>query len=159
MMTQRTLRFVLGLAMMVGVTVVSAGQARADASCSSLVTSMANQLNQHGGVYDFELTIHRTDTWLVEYSAGTLRSTGGAPWVVSGTANQLFSDRKAGNQRFNANAADTITPFISSTGQLYIFYNTWNFSTTWDLSCTGSTFTANVPGEGIVALTLRNWHL
>jgi hypothetical protein len=158
MMTNGLLRFVLGLTIVVGVAVAGPGRARADASCSSLVTSMANQLNQHGGAYDFELTIHRTDVWLVTYSAGTLHGTGSFDWPATGTANQLFSDRRSGNQRFNASAADTLTPWISATGQLFIFYNTWNFSTTWDLSCSGSTFTANVPNVGIVSLTLRNWH-
>lgn len=135
--------------------------ARADSSCTTLVANMANQLNSYGGVYDFELTIHRTDIWLVTYSKGTLHGTGigGAAWPATGSANQLFSDRKNGSQPFNINAADTITPWISSTGQLYIYYNGWNFSTTWDMSCSGSTFTRNVPGVGIVSLTLRNWHL
>jgi hypothetical protein len=119
---------------------------------------MANQLNQHGGVYDIELTMHRTDVAFVSYSKGTLHGTGSADWPATGSANQLFSDRKNGSQPFNINAADSITPWISSTGQLFIFYNTWNFSTTWDMTCSGSTFTQNVPGVGIVSLTLRNWH-
>jgi hypothetical protein len=141
-----------------GVLVAATQRAHADSSCTSLVTSMANQLNTNGGMYDFELTMHRTDVALVTYSKGTLHGTGGTPWIATGTANQLFSDRKNGAQPFNINAADTITPWISSSGQLFIFYNTWNFSTTWDMTCSGSTFTQNVPGFGIVSLTLRTWH-
>jgi hypothetical protein len=136
----------------------AAQSARADSSCTSLVASMANQLNTNGGMYDFELTMHRTDVAFISYSKGTLHGTGGAAWPATGSANQLFSDRKSGTQPFNINNADTITPWISSTGQLFIFYNTWNFSTTWDMSCSGSTFTQNVPGVGIVSLTLRSWH-
>ncbi len=136
----------------------AAGSAHADSSCTTLVTNMANQLNQNGGAYDIELTMHRTDVALVSYSKGTLHGTGSTAWPATGTANQLFSDRKNGTQPFNISAADTITPWISSTGQLFIFYNTWNFSTTWDMTCSGSTFTQNVPGFGIVSLTLRNWH-
>jgi hypothetical protein len=136
----------------------AARSARADSSCASLVAAMANQLSAHGGAYDFELTMHRTDIGFVSYSKGTLHGTGGGAWIATGTGGQLFSDRLSGTQPFTVSRTDTITPWISSTGQLYIYYDTYRFSTTWDMSCSGSTFTQNVPGVGLVSLSLRNWH-
>lgn len=136
-----------------------ASTAHADSSCTSLMTAVANQLNAHGGVYDFDLVIHRTDVTLTEYSVGTVHATGGPAWPATGNANQLFSDRKNGTQPFNINAADSLTVFLGSTGSLFINYNTWSFSTTWDMTCSGSTMVQNVPGEGIVSLTIRGWHL
>jgi hypothetical protein len=142
---------------MVVASALAARSAHADSSCTTLMTSVANQLNTHGGVYEFELTMHRTDIYTVTYSKGTLHGTGGSPWIATGSANQLFADRKNGSQPFNINAADSLTPWLSSTGQLFIFYNTWNFSTTWDMSCSGGTMSVTLP-TGIMLLTLRTWH-
>lgn len=156
-MLQGNLRVALGTAVLVGTMI--GGKAHADGTCTSLMTTVANQLNQHGGVYPFDLVIHRTDVTLTEYSVGTLHATGGPAWPATGNANQLFSDRKNGSQPFNINAADSLTVFLGATGSLFINYNTWGFSTTWDMSCSGSTLLLDVPGEGVVSLTLRAWHL
>jgi hypothetical protein len=132
--------------------------AHADASCTTLVTNINNTLVQSGGYYDFEMTMHRTSISTVSYSSGYLQRTGNASWPLSGSSNQLFADRRAGNQPFNINASDTLTPWISPTGSLYIYYNTWSFSTQWDMQCTGNTMTRIIPGFGVVSLTLRAWH-
>lgn len=157
-MSKYFIGIILKSAVAFGLLLGTSESARADGSCTALVSSMANQLNQHGGVYDFEMTMHRTDVALVVYNKGTLHGTGSAAWPATGTAKQLFNDRKAGTQPFNINAADTMTPWISSTGELYIYSNTWNYSTTWDMTCTGSTFTRYIPDFGVVSLTLRGWH-
>ena len=133
------------------------GAARADASCTALVQEIVSQLQQNGGFYQVEMTMHRTDVSLVTYSSGTVDLTGYASWPLNGSANQLFSDRLAGNQPFNFNAADQLTPWISATGSLYIYYDTWNFSTNWDMSCTGNTMTRIIPGFGVVSLSFRGW--
>ncbi|TMQ05386.1 MAG: hypothetical protein E6J91_40730 [Deltaproteobacteria bacterium] len=117
-----------------------------------------NQLIAHGGAYNFDLTFHRTDIDLVEYSRGAMSLYSTGYWAVTGGATyQVFRDRYSGNQPFNINAADTITPYISTDGQLYIWYNTWSFSTQWDMSCTGNTLTKIIPNLGVVTLTFRNW--
>jgi hypothetical protein len=138
-----------------------AGQraAHADASCNALITSVRNQLVAHGGAYNFDLTFHRTDIDLVEYSRGamSLYSSTGYWALTGGPTSQLFRDRYNGNQPFSINAADTITPYVAADGQLYIWYNTWSFSTQWDLSCTGNTLTKIIPNFGVVTLTFRNW--
>jgi hypothetical protein len=158
-MLQGRIHIVLGLALALGSTIAVSGTAHADGTCTTLMANVASQLTAHGGVYDFEMTMHRTDIATVSYSKGTLHGTGGSPWIATGSANQLFADRKNGSQPFNINAADAITPWLSNTGSLYIFYNTWNFSTTWDMTCSGSTMMLNNPSFGIVSLTLRAWHL
>src|SRR5262245_12993017 len=132
-------------------------EARADATCTTTVANYANSVGI--GWYDFELTIHRTDIWDVTYSRGTIEKYNNTYWPLWGSSNQLFSDRYAGNQPFNINAADHLTVYISTTGQLYIYYQPWNFSTSWDMSCSGTTFTKVIPGYGVVTLTLRGWHV
>jgi hypothetical protein len=134
------------------------GEAHANATCTSVVANYTSSVGN--GWYDFELTIHRTDIWDVTYSRGTIQRNGtSTTWPLRGSSNQLFSDRYAGNQPFNINAADQLTVWISSTGQLYIYYAPWNFSTSWDMGCSGNTFTAIVPGYGVVTLTLRGWNV
>jgi hypothetical protein len=145
------------IAMTLTAAMVTSRAAHANASCTVLVTNTVNKLTQSGGAYRFEMTIHRTDIGLVTYSSGDLSKTGSPSWPLSGSSNQLFSDRFSSNQPFNINAADSLTPWISSTGQLYIWYNNWGFSTQWDMGCTGNTFTAIVPNYGVVTLTLRYW--
>ena len=139
--------------------VATSSPAHADATCTGLISNVRNQLISHGGAYNFDLTFHRTDIDLVEYSRGamSLYSSTGYWALTGGPTYQLFRDRYNGNQPFNINAADTISPYISADGQLYIYYNTWNFTTQWDLSCTGNTLTKIIPGFGVVTLTFRNW--
>jgi hypothetical protein len=132
-------------------------EARADASCTPLVNSLVSKLTSSGGHYNFDLTMHRTDVNFVSYSAGSLALTGPSNWPLSGGANQLFSDRRNGSQPFNASAADQITAWLSSDGQLFIYYNTWRFSTQWDMACTGNAMTRLLPGFGVVTLVVRNW--
>jgi hypothetical protein len=154
----RVLHFLGTLALALAGVTATSQNAHADASCTALVSNVANTLNQSGGYYDFEMTMHRTDVALVSYSSGTLGRSGNASWPLSGSSNQLFSDRRSGNQPFNINAGDTLSPWISTSGVLYIYYNTWRFSTQWDMQCTGSTLTRIVPGFGVVSLTIRAWH-
>jgi hypothetical protein len=139
--------------------VVSMGSARADATCPALINSVVNTLqSKGGGYYNVEMTMHRTDVALVTYSNGRVALDGTyAGWPLLGYTNQLFSDRLNGSQRFNQNAADQLTIYISETGLLYIYYDTWHFVTDWDMSCTGNTLTKVIPGFGVVSFTFRNW--
>jgi hypothetical protein len=155
----RTRVIYAAIAMALTGAAVTSNSAHADSSCTTLISNVKNQLIAHGGAYHFDLTIHRTDIDEVEYSRGDLwlySSTG--YWALTGgNTYQLFRDRYNGNQPFNYGAADTITPYVSTDGQLYIWSNTWSFSTQWDLSCTGNTMTRIVPNVGVVTLTFRNW--
>jgi hypothetical protein len=137
----------------------TSNSAHADPTCTTLISSVKNQLIAHGGAYNFDLTFHRTDIDEVEYSRGaiSLYSSTGYWALTGGSTFQLFRDRYNGGQPFNFGAADTITPYVSTDGQLYIWYNTWSFSTQWDLSCTGNTMTKIIPNFGVVTLTFRNW--
>lgn len=151
-------RFFVGVVgMMVALVLAPLGEARADGTCTAVVASYANSVSN--GWYDFELTMHRTDIGLVTYSRGTIQKYNSTSWPLWGSSNQLFSDRFAGSQPFNINAADQLTVYLSTTGQLYIYYQPWNFSTSWDMSCSGNTFTKIIPGFGVVTLTLRGWHV
>jgi hypothetical protein len=143
---------------LVGVA-VNSNSAHANSTCTTLISNVKNQLIAHGGAYNFDLTFHRTDIDEVEYSRGamSLYSSTGYWALWGGTTYQLFRDRYNGNQPFNIGAADTITPYVSTDGQLYIWYNTWGFSTQWDLGCTGNTMTAIIPNFGVVTLSFRNW--
>jgi hypothetical protein len=155
---KRTAFYAVIAMIFVGV-VASSHSAHANGTCTGLITSVRNQLIAHGGAYNFDLTIHRTDIDEVEYSRGAMSlytSTG--YWALTGGATyQLFRDRYNGNQPFNMGAADLITPYVGSDGQIYIWYNTWGFQTQWDLGCTGNTITAIVPNVGVVTLTFRSW--
>lgn len=154
----RTIHTILAALTLALALVTTAGTAHADATCSSLIANVTNKLAQSGGYYDFEMTMHRTDVDLVSYSRGTLYRSGNVSWPITGSSNQLFSDRRAGNQPFNFNAADTLTPWISTQGLLYLWYNTWSFSTQWDMQCTGNTLTRIIPNFGVVSLTFRAWN-
>lgn len=142
-------------------TLAAPGEARADATCTPTVTNYVSYLNQHGGWFNFELSIHRIDAPLVTYSRGQISKWGNSYWPLRGTSSQLFSDRfsyaGATPQPFQVGAADQLTVYVSTSGELYIHYAPWNFTTQWDLSCSGNVFTKLVPGYGVVTLTLRNW--
>lgn len=155
----RTIHAILGTFALavVGVSATST-TAHANSTCTTLVNTITNTLAQSGGYYDFEMTMHRTDVALVTYSSGTLWRSGNSFWPLTGNSNQLFSDRRAGNQPFNFNAADLLTPWISTSGLLYIYYNTWNFTTQWDMGCSGNTLTQIIPNFGVVTLSFRAWH-
>src|SRR4029077_13257279 len=88
----------------------SSNSAHANATCTTLISNVRNQLIAHGGAYNFDLTFHRTDIDLVEYSRGSmsLYSSTGYWAVTGGNTYQLFRDRYNGNQPFNFGAADTI---------------------------------------------------
>jgi hypothetical protein len=155
---QRTVIYA-AIAMTLAGAAINSNSAHADASCTTLISNVKNQLMATAGAaYTFDLTFHRTDVDEVEYSRGimTLYSSTDYWALIGASAYQLFRDRYNGGQPFNRGAADTITPYISTDGQLYIWYNTWSFSTQWDLSCTGNTLTKIIPNFGIVTLTFRN---
>jgi len=136
--------------------VAAAPSARAeDGTCTAFLAAKLREAQIKNQVYKIELFIHREDVKLVTYSAGFLgpiAKDGG----FSGRANQLFSDRQAGSQPFNINAADQLDLQLSSTGLLRIHYKPWNFDTAWDLSCSGSMLTKYLPGVGVVSLTFRD---
>jgi hypothetical protein len=132
--------------------------ARGDATCPAMISSINGTLNAQGGYYNIEMTMHRSDVKLVSYSSGFVNSNNNTDWPLTGSSNQLFSDRLNGDQPFNINAADQLTFWISASGRLYIYYNTWNFTSDWDLSCYGSNLmSAVIPGFGVVTLTFRDW--
>ena len=145
------------LAFALAAGVVHTETAHADASCTALVTSMTNTLKQSGGYYMFDMTMHRTDVAFVSYSSGSVGLLNNTSWPLYGTSNQLFSDRYNGSQPFNINAADQLQVWIGSTGSLYIYYKPWNFATNWDMSCSSTTITRNLPGVGVVTLTFH-WY-
>ena len=122
-------RVIIAIAISLAGAAVATRSAHADATCTTLIGNVRNQLIAHGGAYNFDLTFHRTDIDEVEYSRGAMNlySSTGYWALTGGSTNQLFRDRYNGNQPFNIGAADTITPYISTDGQLYIWYNTWVF--------------------------------
>ena len=97
--------------------------------------------------------MHREGIKLVSYSAGYLTPKQNGSF--SGASNQLFSDRTNNGQLFDVNQVDSLELNLSPTGLLHIYYRTWNFDTTWDLSCKGAMMTKYVPYHGIVTLTFR----
>jgi hypothetical protein len=133
---------------------------RADPATPATARSPAGTTRSAGTIsHRFRRPDRRTDVTLVEYSSGTLWKWSNLYWPIIGTSNQLFSDRRTGDQPFNINAADTLTIYINPTGQLYIHDAPWNYNTSWDMGCIGgNTFTRIVPGLGVVTLTLRAFH-
>src|SRR5215468_2091030 len=87
--------------------------ALADGTCTALVASKWNQAYPNGEWYNVELTMHREDVTFVSYSGGWLQPQPDGSF--SGGLNQLFSDRWAGNQPFNINAADWLQVKLSPT--------------------------------------------
>src|SRR6266852_5329003 len=74
-----------------------------DGSCTGLLATKAQQAPS-GQWYAVELTMHREAVKLVSYSSGFLAPNSDGSFT--GHANQLFSDRTAGEQVFNKDAAD-----------------------------------------------------
>jgi len=54
---------------LVGVA-ANSNSAHANATCTTLISNVKNQLIAHGGAYNFDLTLHRTDIDEVAYSRG-----------------------------------------------------------------------------------------
>src|SRR5690242_16783320 len=84
--------------------VAVAPPARADGTCTAFLASKLKEAQAKNQFYEIELFMHREDAKLVTYSAGSLAPNQDGSF--SGHANQLFSDRQAGTQPFNINAAD-----------------------------------------------------
>jgi hypothetical protein len=132
---------------------LSPAPARADATCTSLIAQKAAALDGLSASFDIDVTMHREGVDLVTYSRGGVRE-GGGGWI-HGYANQLFSDRMNQTQPFDASAPDALEIWISPYGELYLYYQPWNFWTTWDMSCGGEFMTRYVPGHGVVTLAFR----
>src|SRR5712692_6849395 len=128
-------------------TMAAAPSARADGTCTAFLAAKFKEAQAKNQFYRIELFIHREDTKLVTYSAGFLEPNA-QDGSFTGRTNQLFSDRQAGSQPFNINAADQLDLRLSASGVLSIHYKPWNFDTTWDLSCSGSMLSRYVPGFG-----------
>lgn len=135
--------------------VAAAPSARADGTCTAFLASKLKEAQAKNQFYKIDLLMHREDSKLVSYSAGFLGPNAKAESFI-GRANQLFSDRQAGTQPFNINAADQLDLRLSASGVLSIHYKPWNFNTTWDLTCSGSMLSKYVPGFGVVTLTFRD---
>lgn len=133
------------------------GVARADSTCTALISNIANTANTYNVEYIVEMTTHRFDVDWVSYSSGQIGPTHDVTWPLSGQSNQLFSDRLSGSQPFDVNRADQLYFQISSSGVLYIYNVTWHFPISWDMSCTGNALTKIIPGFGVVTFTFRNW--
>jgi len=126
---------------------------RSDESCLALIKEKTRDAN--GVAHPIELTMHREQEKLVTYSTGSLSAVAGGG--LSGTANQLFSDRSGpGSQPFNLAAADQLDLTLTPTGSLHIHYKPWNFDTDWALSCKGSLMTSYLQNFGVVTLTFRD---
>ena len=109
------------------------------------------QMEQGAKDWRIDMTMHRTID-LVTYSVGQLRFSESG---FTGTANQLFSDRFRDGQPFASNQADELDVTLSPTGSLHLTYRTWNFDTTWQLTCQGPFLSAYLPDHGIVTLAFR----
>jgi hypothetical protein len=140
----------LGLAM-------TAGSAHADASCTSLIASKTNTLQQSHGWYNFEITVTKDPLADVTYSFGTLALSGS---YLYGTADLAFSDRFNGNQGFNVNATEQIQLWVSPTGQVWIWNNNYHYYIVSgvDMTCNGGLISKYVPGLGMVTVAIRGWN-
>lgn len=128
--------------------------AHADASCQQLVADQAATLGRIPTWLSIDMTMHRDTLDLVTYSQGRLVESFDG-WL-RGYANQLFSDRMNANQPFDVDASDDIEIFISPSGELILHYQTWDFWTSWDMSCQGNLMTQYIPGHGVVTLGVRS---
>jgi hypothetical protein len=145
----------LAVFLMIGLAALLGGQAAwADGTCMQFLAGKAAQAKAKNPWWSIEISMHRENTTFVSYSAGRLVPNPDGSF--RGNSNQLFSDRNAGQQPFNINAADQLDLRLSPTALLSIHYNPWNFNTSWDLSCKGSMLTTYVPNYGIVTLTFRD---
>jgi hypothetical protein len=141
--------------LMIGMAALLSGQAAwADGTCTQFLAGKAAQAKAKSQWWNIEISMHRENATFVTYSAGWLSPNSDGSFT--GHSNQLFSDRNAGQQPFNINAADQLDLRLSPTALLRIHYHPWNFDTSWDMSCKGSMLTTYVPNYGIVTLTFRD---
>lgn len=117
----RTLFAALALA----IVTLSTKPSHAD-DCSATLAPMFSA----GGAH-IKMAINTVDTRWVSYTDGFIQLSGS--WLT-GALSQLFSDRTTtvgsgfgALQPFYVFAADTHTPFIGSTGEVWIWNNTWSF--------------------------------
>jgi hypothetical protein len=148
----------LSLAAVLAAVAVSAapGSARADASCSNLLTSKFNYLKQNGGAYNVEITVTKDPLADVTYSTGWVSLEGA---YLYGNPDLAFSDRFNGNQNFNVNATESLQLWISETGSVWIYNNNYRYYIVsgQDMSCSGGLISKYVPGLGLVTVALRTW--
>jgi len=144
--------------MSLGMLLFTGTRAHADASCTSLVQSKVAYIQQYGGFYYMDMSMHREDVSWVSYSSGII-SWDQVGSGLSGNSNQIFSDRRSGIQPFDINQRDELSFDLSSYGFLHIHSITWGFDTFWDMSCQGELVTKYFPGFGTITLAFRGWSL
>ncbi len=146
------------VAVSLGVLLLAGTSAHADASCTALVQSKVAYIQQYGGFYYMDMSMHREDVSWVSYSSGLI----GWDQVgsgLTGNSNQIFSDRRSGSQPFDINQQDQLSFDLSSNGLLHIHSITWGFDTYWDMSCQGELVTRYFPGFGTITLAFRGWSI
>jgi len=111
-----------------------------------------------GGAH-IKMSISTVDVSWVSYTDGFIRLSGG--WIT-GALSQLFSDRMAAvpnsfiSQPFNISAPDTHTPYIGSSGEVWIWNNTWGFWTHFFGQCSGG-FLYGVVDGAMITIAATPW--
>ncbi len=131
-----------------------AGTSRAD-DCGTQLAPLFNAKGAH-----IKMTIATSDPgrW-VSYTDGFLKLSGA---YLTAEVTQLFSDRVVYppnsfiGQPFNINNADQVTPYIGSTGMVWIYNNTWGGWVSFQGSCTGS-FLYGFVNDVMVSFSLAPW--
>lgn len=140
----------------VGFVAVTATARASFADCASQLAPLFTA----GGAH-VKMTISTADAskW-VSYSDGYLKFNGGG--YLTAQVDQLFSDRMvyAPNsfigQPFNIGAADHITPYVGSTGMIWIYNNTWGGWTSYQATCANGFVYGFIDGA-MVNMALAPW--
>ncbi len=128
--------------------------ARADATCTSLVSTVRSHLAQ-GQFVNVMMSQHRQDPhWGTQYSEGFLGGTGP---TIYGRATEYFSIRRNSSQIPFSGDAENLSWNLDSNGVLRIHNDSWNFDFgPIDFTCKGSMMTVYQPG-GVFTLTFGDY--
>jgi hypothetical protein len=146
------------------VSVLAPNVARADATCTTMLTAKYNYLIAHGGYWRYEL-VKSTDgsPGDVTYARGAFTYILGSPYYLwdSRNGNYTFSDRYDGysnGQNFSVNGAESLQIYLSEGGALYLYNNTYSYYilNNADMSCVGNTVTKYVSGS-VYTISIRDW--
>src|SRR4051794_2282377 len=109
-----------------GLALVDSQEARADSSCTTLIANVINRAHQAAVPYEYVAVPN--DRSFVAYHRGLLSNEfpeGPGPFGVSAVAQQYYSDRVQGQQRFSVTDPDQVYLRIRPGGVIYIENMRW----------------------------------
>jgi len=135
--------------------------ARADATCSSLLSSKFSYLQANKGWYSYSVIVVKDSLNYTTFTNGQYLSLSGSYLTNAGwQADPIeFSDRYNGTQNFANNQTEPMWIWLDQAGDLWLYNTKYSYYIVNDtnMSCTGGLVTKYISGLGQVTVMFGPW--